>query len=194
MNIATNFWPSSIPPFLPPTFHYSFPLLPFLLLFDARSGRFLNASSLSTLHFLAFSMFISSTFLSSSLSSFPSFSSFLILAIYSTGIGVLNQNNGGTSPSDSAPSSSPSLSPNDSLRTAVSTKIVAIGNSSDANFPVDGEGRVYHLGLKRGERTSPYFSMFSCPFISSPSPIIPPPLFSSPRSPCPLPSPHLSSP
>ena len=28
-----------------------------------------------------------------------------------------------------------------------------IGDPKDANFPVDGEGRVYHLGLKYGERT-----------------------------------------
>eukprot|EP01128_Nolandella_sp_AFSM9_P008101 TRINITY_DN466_c0_g1_i2.p1 TRINITY_DN466_c0_g1~~TRINITY_DN466_c0_g1_i2.p1 ORF type:complete len:376 (+),score=85.30 TRINITY_DN466_c0_g1_i2:96-1130(+) len=30
-------------------------------------------------------------------------------------------------------------------------KTTSIGNSKDANFPVDGEGRVYHLGLKYGE-------------------------------------------
>ena len=26
-----------------------------------------------------------------------------------------------------------------------------VGDSTDANFPVDGEGRVYHVGIKRGE-------------------------------------------
>jgi uridine phosphorylase len=52
---------------------------------------------------------------------------------------------------------------NDGLRPAMSmlsfatanshngTKSVAIGDAKDANFPVDGEGRVYHLGLKYGE-------------------------------------------
>lgn len=32
---------------------------------------------------------------------------------------------------------------------------VQVGDLSNANFPMDSEGRVYHLGVKAGEGTSP---------------------------------------